>query len=105
MTAALTEIKYALDELKADGIGLASSYGLGSESSKTSLFIINFLSARPDFSLAYIGHDRYDAMWQELDKRQAVVFIHGSQLPGSAPYPDPYLGIPVSEVCCRPIPT
>ncbi|KAK7061795.1 hypothetical protein R3P38DRAFT_2831559 [Favolaschia claudopus] len=75
----LTEIAYALDVLKADGIGLSSSYGEGMDAK-------------------YVGDDRYDAIWAELDRRSANVFLHGSQTPSSTPHPAPSLGIPVVEV-------
>lgn len=56
---------------------------------------IIFLS---DKSLAYIGNERYDPIWIELNRRKAVVFLHGSQVPSSTPYPHPFLGIPITEV-------
>ncbi|KAH9951618.1 hypothetical protein B0H21DRAFT_183344 [Amylocystis lapponica] len=77
--AALEELAFALDTLGAEGIALASSYGEGS-------------------SATYIGHDEYDPVWEELDKRGAVVFLHGAQTPSSTPYPHPFLGIPITEV-------
>ncbi|KAJ7781161.1 hypothetical protein B0H16DRAFT_1817710 [Mycena metata] len=76
---ALAEIAYALDELKADGIGLSSSYGDGANAT-------------------YIGDDRYDPIWAELDKRAAVVFLHGAQTPSSTPFPHAFLGLPITEV-------
>ncbi|KAJ7682726.1 hypothetical protein DFH06DRAFT_1161975 [Mycena polygramma] len=76
---ALAEVAYALDELKADGIGLPSSYGQGMDAT-------------------YIGDDRYDPIWAELNKRGATVFLHGAQTPSSTPYPHPFLGIPITEV-------
>ncbi|KAJ6628694.1 hypothetical protein B0H10DRAFT_2209163 [Mycena sp. CBHHK59/15] len=75
----IEEISYALDELKADGISLSSSYG---ESGNAT----------------YVGDDRYDSIWKELNKRNAVVFLHGAQTPSSNPYPHPFLGIPITEV-------
>ncbi|KAJ7179063.1 hypothetical protein C8R46DRAFT_1173509 [Mycena filopes] len=75
----LAEIAYALDELHADGISLSSSYGDGANAT-------------------YIGDDRYDPIWAELDKRAAVVFLHGAQTPSSTPYPHPFLGLPITEV-------
>ncbi|KAF7352725.1 hypothetical protein MVEN_01238700 [Mycena venus] len=75
----LAEIAYAFDELKADGIGLSSSYGEGKDAT-------------------YVGDDRYDAIWAELDKRKATVFLHGAQTPSSTPHPHPFLGVPVVEV-------
>ncbi|KAF8897608.1 hypothetical protein BD779DRAFT_1608161 [Infundibulicybe gibba] len=76
---ALLEISYAFDELNADGISLASS--CGEESDAT-----------------YIGDERYDIIWAELNRRGAVVFLHGAQTPSSTPYPHPCLGIPITEV-------
>ncbi|KAJ7094689.1 hypothetical protein B0H15DRAFT_135152 [Mycena belliarum] len=76
---ALAEIAYAFDELMADGIGLSSSYGDGP-------------------GATYIGDDRYDPIWAELNRRSANVFVHGAQTPSSTPYPHPFLGIPVTEV-------
>ena len=37
-------------------------------------------------------------MWEELDKRAAVVFLHGAQVPSSTPRPHAFLGIPITEV-------
>jgi len=48
--------------------------------------------------LAYIGDKRYETIWAELDKRKAVVFLHGNQMPSSVPWPHPTLGLPVCEV-------
>ncbi|KAF8165275.1 hypothetical protein B0H34DRAFT_231376 [Crassisporium funariophilum] len=75
----LLEIVYSLDELHANGIALSSSYGEGS-------------------AATYVGDTRYHPVWQELNRRKAVVFLHGSQVPSSTPYPHPYLGIPVTDV-------
>lgn len=51
--AALTEIAYALDELDMDGIGLLSNYhGM------------------------YLGDPALDPIFQELNRRQAMVFVH-----------------------------
>ncbi|KAF7332074.1 Amidohydrolase 2 [Mycena kentingensis (nom. inval.)] len=75
----LLEMAFALDELKADGISMSSCYGEGAEA-------------------LYIGDERYDPIWRELDKRRAVVFIHGAQTPSSTPLPHSLLGIPTTEV-------
>ncbi|EEB93880.1 hypothetical protein MPER_07409, partial [Moniliophthora perniciosa FA553] len=75
----LEEIRYSLDELKADGISMPSSYGIGLEAK-------------------YIGDDAYDPVWAELNRRQVVVFLHGAQTPSSTPYPHAFLGIPIVEV-------
>ncbi|TFK91504.1 amidohydrolase 2 [Polyporus arcularius HHB13444] len=76
---ALTELAHALDDLHANGISLVSSYGYGAEAK-------------------YIGDDAFDPIWTELDRRGALVFLHGAQTPSSTPYPHPFLGIPVTEV-------
>lgn len=46
----------------------------------------------------YIGNEAFDPIWSELNRRAAVVFIHGTQTPSSTPYPDPFLGLPITEV-------
>jgi predicted TIM-barrel fold metal-dependent hydrolase len=59
--AALSEIGYALDTLHADGVGLLSNHeGI------------------------YLGDPRFDAIFAELDRRAAVVFIHPTVFTGSA---------------------
>lgn len=52
---ALVEIAYALDELKADGVTLFTRYGEGNH---------------------YLGHPDIAPIWDELDRRAAVVFVH-----------------------------
>ncbi|KAI9841064.1 MAG: hypothetical protein M1837_001035 [Sclerophora amabilis] len=53
--AALDEIVYALDTLKADGVTLFTRYGSDNH---------------------YLGHDDFREIWDLLDSRGAVVFIH-----------------------------
>ncbi|KAL2048696.1 hypothetical protein N7G274_000608 [Stereocaulon virgatum] len=55
----LEEVRYALDELKADGVTLLTRYG-------------------NDFH--YLGHPDFLPLWDELEKRKAVVYVHPTQL-------------------------
>ncbi|KAJ5287022.1 amidohydrolase family protein [Penicillium angulare] len=52
---ALTEIIYSLEVLKADGVTLFTRYGAGNQ---------------------YLGDAAFKPIWEELDSRKAVVFIH-----------------------------
>lgn len=53
-----------------------------------------------DFVLEYVGHESFHTIWAELNRRKVVVFLHGSQIPSSTPYPHEFLGVPITEVCC-----
>ncbi|CAL5870422.1 uncharacterized protein PFLUO_LOCUS4658 [Penicillium psychrofluorescens] len=52
---ALAEIRYALDVLKAEGVTLFTRYGPGNQ---------------------YLGHPEFKPIWEELNSRKAIVFIH-----------------------------
>ncbi|KAI0685444.1 hypothetical protein C8T65DRAFT_168845 [Cerioporus squamosus] len=52
---ALAELRYALDELHADGVTLFTRYGRGNQ---------------------YLGDPAFAPIWAELDARAAVVFVH-----------------------------
>jgi 6-methylsalicylate decarboxylase len=77
--AALDELAYAVDELGAVGLGIPSSYGVGD-------------------GAHYLGSDALDPLWEELNRRESVVFVHGDQTPNSNRWPNKFLGLPVTEV-------
>jgi predicted TIM-barrel fold metal-dependent hydrolase len=77
--AALEELSHAFDVLGAVGVNLTSSYGRGDHA-------------------RYVGHHVFDPIWEELDRRGAVVFLHGDQTPGSNRHPNRLVPIPVGEV-------
>jgi predicted TIM-barrel fold metal-dependent hydrolase len=58
----LLEIAYALDVLKADGIGLATEYGP-----------------------RWLGDPKFEPVFQELHRRNAVVYVHPAEAPCCTP--------------------
>ena len=70
---ALSELAYALDTLAADGVVLLSNYGD-----------------------RYLGDPWFEPLWTELNRRQAVVFIHPTRntLRELAGIPAPFLDFP-----------
>ncbi|KAL9004773.1 MAG: hypothetical protein Q9188_002430, partial [Gyalolechia gomerana] len=58
LDACLAEIEHAFDRLGADGITLLTSY-----------------------NGRYLGHPDFSPLWAELEKRNAVVFVHPAQGP------------------------
>jgi predicted TIM-barrel fold metal-dependent hydrolase len=53
--ACLNEIAYVLDKLQADGVVIYTRYGKGND---------------------YLGHASFRPVWQELNRRKAIVFVH-----------------------------
>lgn len=79
MDVVLKELWFALDDLKADGVGIVSSYGAGADAK-------------------YLGHDDYAPLWQELHDRKAIVFVHGDQTKSANAPPGSVLPVPIVEV-------
>ena len=71
----LEEIAYAFDELNADGLTLFTRYG-------------------PDNH--YLGHPDFKYVWDELDRRHAVVFIHPTH-PVDCAFVNPSLPLPLLD--------
>ena len=46
----------------------------------------------------YVGDDAFAPIWAALDRRGALVFLHGAQTPSSTPHPHALLGLPVVAV-------
>ncbi|MCJ1389674.1 hypothetical protein MMC18_002531 [Xylographa bjoerkii] len=61
--ATLNELRYSLDVLKADGVCLFTRYGSGHQ---------------------YLGHPDFQYLWEELNRRSAVMFIHPTHLVDTA---------------------
>ncbi|KAI0409142.1 hypothetical protein F4802DRAFT_545578 [Xylaria palmicola] len=59
LDAVLAEVAYSLDVLHADGVTLYTRYGEDNH---------------------YLGHPDFRPLWEELDRRGAVVFVHPTHL-------------------------
>ena len=73
ISAALSELHYGLDTLKADGVVLLSNYG--------DLFL---------------GDQMFEPLWEELNHRKAIIFIHPTRtsLPELDGIPAPFVDFP-----------
>jgi predicted TIM-barrel fold metal-dependent hydrolase len=74
-TAVLEEIAYSFDVLGADGVTLFTRYGEGH---------------------SYLGHPAFEPIWAELDRREAVVFIHPTHPVDTVPF-NPLVPQPVVD--------
>ncbi|KAI5236773.1 amidohydrolase family protein [Aureobasidium subglaciale] len=75
--AALEEIRFAVDELHADGVTLFTRYGQGN---------------------TYLGHPDLQPVWAELNRRKCVVFVHPTHpvdtTPVNSRMPQPMIDYP-----------
>lgn len=74
---------------------------LAMETGQTQVLLFSLLPTKAAYWIAileYVGHESYHRVWAELNKRKAVVFLHGAQIPSSVPYPHEFLGVPITEV-------
>jgi 6-methylsalicylate decarboxylase len=66
------EIEYAFDSLHVDGVRVMTSYG----------------------AEAWLGHASFDPIWDELDRRHAVVFVHPDMACTCVAPPSPSIELP-----------
>ena len=67
---AIEEIRYALGELRAEGVIVFTRYGEGN---------------------AYLGHEAFRPIWKELNAWKAVVFVHPCMPRDRTPFPSTIL--------------
>ena len=70
----LEEIDYALNVLKAEGVTLLTSYGKN-----------------------YLGNPEFRPIWDELDRRNAVIFVHPTMNPAGGALETPYVPQPLVD--------
>lgn len=73
-SAALEEVAFAFDVLKAEGVTLMTSYGK-----------------------SYLGHPDFRPIWEDLNRRGAVVFIHPAANLSAGALEDPYVAPPLVD--------
>ena len=73
LEGSLAEIAYAFDVLKADGVGIATEYGP-----------------------AWLGDAKFEPIFQELDRRKAVVYVHPAEAPCCTPATLTYEKLPLA---------
>ena len=95
----IEEIKYAFDVLKANGVSITSSYGEAENAGESGLpGAMTLANLIHPFSVVYLGDRKFDPIWEELNARQAAVFLHGAQTRPERPDPHEFLGVPIVEV-------
>ena len=73
-SACLEEIEYTFNVLKADGVTLLTSYGK-----------------------SYLGTPGFRPIWDDLDSRNAVVFVHPTMSPAGGALETPYVPQPLID--------
>ncbi|CAH0052242.1 unnamed protein product [Clonostachys solani] len=74
VAGAVEEVQHALDVLRVDGVILLTSY-----------------------EGKYLGHESFQLLWEELDRREAVVLIHPTTAKNSGEGHDPLMPRPIID--------